>query len=191
MLLIALLVCSFVAQTLYLNVAVLVPLFVHTTFPEMNSFKVGALMAIFPIAYLFAAPLVGSTLTKHGRKSAVIGGVIMMTISTIIFALAGDLTNPDRFYWVSFLARLVQGVADAVVGVVIQAIIVLEFPENQAKYLGYLGMTVGGGICFGPLMASVVARWFSYVTTFYFFAAYIFVFGIGSMLFVPSRVNTV
>ena len=92
---------------MYLNVAVLVPLFVHTTFPQMNSFKVGALMAIFPIAYLFAAPLVGSTLTKHGRKRAVIGGVIMMTISTIIFALAGDLTNPDRFYWVSFLARLV------------------------------------------------------------------------------------
>ncbi len=129
-LLIALLICSFVAQTLYLNVAVLVPLFVANTFPSMNSFKVGALMAIFPIAYLVAAPLVGSMLTKHGRKRAVIGGVLLMTASTVIFALAGKLKNPERFYWVSFLARLVQGVADAVVGVVIQAIIVLEFPEN-------------------------------------------------------------
>lgn len=52
-------------------------------------------------------------------------------------------------------------------------------------------MTVGGGICFGPLMAAIIARWFTYVTTFYFFAAYIFVFGLGSMLFVPSRVNKV
>jgi len=113
-----------------LNVAVLVPLFVNNTFPEINSFKVGALMAIFPIAYLIAAPLVGSTLTKHGRKSAVIGGVLLMTVSTVIFAVAGKAKNPYKFYWVSFFARLVQGVADAVVGVVIQAIIVLEFPEN-------------------------------------------------------------
>jgi DHA1 family multidrug resistance protein-like MFS transporter len=129
-LLIALLICSFVAQTLYLNVAVLVPIFVADTFPTIDAVKVGALMAIFPIAYLVSAPLVGSMLTKHGRKSAVIGGVILMTVSTVIFALAGKLKNPTRFYWVSFLARLVQGVADAVVGVVIQAIIVLEFPEN-------------------------------------------------------------
>ena len=106
------------------------PLFVANTFPMIDSFKVGALMAIFPIAYLVSAPLVGSMLTKHGRKSAVIGGVILMTVSTVIFALAGKLKNPDRFYCVSFVARLVQGVADAVVGVVIQAIIVLEFPEN-------------------------------------------------------------
>ena len=52
-------------------------------------------------------------------------------------------------------------------------------------------MSVGGGICFGPLMASLIARWFTYVQTFYFFAAYIFVFGIASMYFVPSRVNRV
>lgn len=103
----ALLICSFVAQTLYLNVATLLPLFVSTNFPEINDAKVGALMAIFPLAYFFAAPIVGSTLTKYGRKRAVVGGVILMTISTIIFALAGRLKDPVRFYWVSFFARLV------------------------------------------------------------------------------------
>lgn len=107
------------AQTLYLNVAVLVPIFIADTFPTIDAAKVGALMAIFPLAYLVSAPLVGSMLTKYGRKSCVIGGVVLMTVSTVIFALAGKLKNPTRFYWVSFLARLVQGVADAVVGVVI------------------------------------------------------------------------
>lgn len=50
-------------------------------------------------------------------------------------------------------------------------------------------MTVGGGICFGPLLTSIIARWFGYVATFYIFAGYILVFGLGSMMFVPSRVN--
>jgi MFS family permease len=117
--LIALLICSFVAQTLYLNVAVLVPIYVADTFPDISDVEVGLLMAIFPIAYLVSAPLVGSMLTKHGRKSAVIGGVVLMTVSTVIFALAGKLKDPVRYYWVSFLARMVQGIADAVVGVVI------------------------------------------------------------------------
>ena len=82
-----------------------------------------------PIAYLVAAPLVGSMLTKHGRTGAVIGGVLLMIFS-VICAQSGKLKDPKIFYWFSFLARLVQGVAVAVLRVVIQDIIVLEFPEN-------------------------------------------------------------
>lgn len=105
-LLLALLLCSFVSQTLYLNVAVLLPVFVHDNFPGMSSFLVGLLMAIYPIAYLFAAPFIGQKLISFGRKNAVTTGIILMTISTVIFGLGGYAQNVYTFFWVSFVARL-------------------------------------------------------------------------------------
>lgn len=50
-------------------------------------------------------------------------------------------------------------------------------------------MSVGAGICFGPLIASLVSRWLNYVQTFYFFASYMLAFGMLAVFFVPAKIN--
>lgn len=130
MLIVALLLCNFVSQSLYMNVSALLPEFVNDNFPHMTSFSVGLLMAIYPIAFLVTAPFIGEKLTSFGKKSAVIVGVLLMTLSTLTFGLAGYSSEVYAFFWISFAARLFQGVADAIIGVAIPSIIVTAFPEN-------------------------------------------------------------
>jgi len=55
----ALLVCNFAAQSLYMNVCALLPQHVADNFPNLNSFDVGLLLAIYPVAFLITAPFVG------------------------------------------------------------------------------------------------------------------------------------
>lgn len=102
----ALLLCNFVAQSLYMNVSALMPEFVHDNFPNMNNFSVGLLMATYPIAFLITAPFIGEKLTSFGRKNSVLAGVILMTVSTLTFGLAGYSKSVYSFFWVSFIARL-------------------------------------------------------------------------------------
>jgi MFS family permease len=74
-------------------------------------------------------------------------------------------------------------------GVTIPSIIATEFPDNQELYIGYAGMSMGAGLCFGPVIGSLVFRWLNYVQTFYFFTIYMFFFGLLTVFFIPSKVN--
>jgi MFS family permease len=158
---------------------------VNEKFPEISHFAVGGLMSIYPLAFLVTAPLIGGHMQKIGRKNTVLIGVITMTIGTLLFALGGYCDEALSFYIVSLFARILQGVADAIISVTIPSIIAIEWPEHQALYLGYNTMANGMGCSMGPLIGSVIYMYVSYVNTFYFFALYIFVLGLGSVLLIP------
>lgn len=155
----------------------------------MHHFAVGLLMSIYPIAFLVSAPLVGEKLNGLGRKNVVLVGVLLATGATLMFGFGGYCKNIYAFFAVSFIARLLQGVADAFVCITIPSIIILEYPDEQEMYIGYVGMSMGAGLCLGPLIGSLVFRWLNYVDTFYFFTAYMFIFGLTSVVFIPSKVN--
>lgn len=46
-------------------------------------------MAFYPIAFLVSAPLVGDRLDQIGRKNSLIAGILIMTVATTIFGVAG------------------------------------------------------------------------------------------------------
>lgn len=72
----------------------------------MNAFLVGLLMAVFPMGYLSTAPLIGSILSKFGRKKIIMVGVSIMTFATLLFGVASYFKNVWAFYSISMLARL-------------------------------------------------------------------------------------
>lgn len=57
-----------------------------------------------------------------------------MVIGTVLFAAAAFCENDGGFYAISFAGRLMQGVADGMICVVIPSVLSIEFPENNAKY---------------------------------------------------------
>lgn len=147
-------------------------------------------MAVYPIAYLVTAPLIGAKMKYIGRKNTVLIGVIIITLSTLMFGLGGYSTNVYVFYGISIIARLIQGVAESMMNVAIYSIVPIEYPANQELYLGWIAMAEGMACALGPLLGSVVYGWLGYVGTFYFFTAYIAFFGFTSVLMIPGRVNT-
>ncbi|MBJ7298729.1 MAG: MFS transporter [Dolichospermum sp.] len=187
--LIALLMCVFISQSLYMNVVALLPQYAAEKFPHMSHFEVGLLMGIYPIAVLLSAPFIGDKLSYFGRKNVMTTGVLLMTVATLMFALGGYCDRFEPFYAVSFTARLLQGVADALVVTTVPSLIIIEYPRQQELYLGYMGLVFGAGLTLGPLMGSLAYRWLNYTDTFYFFAAYMLVLGLISVFNIPSRLN--
>ena len=131
-LLVALLVCNFVASSLYMNVVALLPEFVDTQFPDMlSNLTIGVLMSVYPVAFLIATPLVGSRMQSFGRKNTVIAGVLVMTVATVIFGLAALFSSVKWFYAVSFVARALQGVAEAIIACAIPSIVASEYANDR------------------------------------------------------------
>jgi len=51
-----------------------------------------------------------------------------MTLATFMFGMGSFCNHELSFFSISFIARLLQGIADAIISVTIPAIIANEFP---------------------------------------------------------------
>lgn len=78
---------------------------------------------------MIVAPALGDNLPTFGRKRSVRYGSILMTVATLMFASGALCTNATAFYIVSFVARSLQGAADALILVSVPSIIAIEWPE--------------------------------------------------------------
>jgi multidrug resistance protein len=100
---------------------------------------IGFLFAAFGVTLLATSVPMGAISDRIGRRGPLIAGAIALTASTILFALA------DTLPWL-FLARLVQGAADAVTWVVGMALIAdLYDADERGRMMGLFmsGTTVG------------------------------------------------
>ena len=57
--------------------------------------------------------------------------------------------------------------------------------------MGYTEMAMGIGMTLGPLITSIIATPFGYAGVFYFFAVFIFFFGMLSVCFLPARLDKI
>ena len=154
--LIALLSVIFFAQLLYLNIATLLPQLVEVNYPTLNSLEVGIMFAAYQIAFIIFAPMVGDGLEGFGRRPALFCAIRLMTLSTFVFGSAAFIENVWGFYFVSLVARLIQGMADAVILVTVPSIIALEFPEKIEAYQGLVNMSMGIGLSCGPAVSTLL-----------------------------------
>ena len=84
----------------------LLPLYMEEHF-KFNSTMVGLLLASYQVSFSLSAPFIGSFLTKIGRRQAIITGLVVMSLATVMFALASATENPSLFYTISLTARLI------------------------------------------------------------------------------------
>lgn len=186
---IALILNLLVHLNMQFNISAELPPHIEEHHPRLNSFDVACLMAIFPVTNIVTAPLVGILLQRVGRRNVVWIGICMMTLSTLSFGVASYLANDWAFFCVSLVARSMQGLADSCVCVSTLSIIVQEFPNDKAKYIGYWQLSIGLGLASGPVLGSFAFGLMSYVNTFYFLAAYVFCIGAFCMSLIPERIN--
>ena len=130
----ALLIAQGASQLIYMNVSTLVPDYVEDNHSKISSLAVGIMFASYQFVFLIVAPVLGDVLPKFGRRRAILYGSFLISASTVVFACGALFTNDLAFYAISFVARCLQGGADALILVAVPSIIAVEWPEKNEKY---------------------------------------------------------
>lgn len=89
--LIALLLALGILQTLYMNLASFLPLFAEEEFFWVDESKIGLILAMFQVAYLIMAPIVGQNLQRFGRKNMILAGYVICILATIGFGVCANI----------------------------------------------------------------------------------------------------
>jgi DHA1 family tetracycline resistance protein-like MFS transporter len=109
------------------------------------------LVAVYSLMQFFFAPWWGRLSDRVGRRPVLLVGIAGAAISYLAFGLAGSLT-------VLFIARAVNGVMGANVGVAQAYIADITPPSERARGMGLIGAAFGMGFIFGPAIGGVLSR---------------------------------
>ena len=105
-------------STLYLNVSSFFPLFVEEHYNEkITTTMVAVILSTFEATAMLSAPINARLISKMGRKNAIIVGVFLMFIGTMMLGMTAYIPyeNWKVFYVSSILARALQGYGDSLV----------------------------------------------------------------------------
>ncbi|MEO7368315.1 MAG: MFS transporter [Gemmatimonadaceae bacterium] len=116
-----------------------------------NAATVGALVAAFSVAQLISAPAWGWMSDNHGRRPAILTGLLISALAYVIFAFAGSL-------WLLFLSRIIQGFGGGTIGVVQAYVADITEGKDRAKSLGWVSAVTSLGAVIGPAIGSVLVR---------------------------------
>jgi multidrug resistance protein len=110
------------------------------------------LLAVYSLMQFFFAPGWGRVSDRIGRRPVLLVGLFGSAASYLAFGLAGSLP-------VLFIARAVNGLAGANVGVAQAYIADVTGPEDRAKGMGMIGAAFGLGFVIGPAIGGVLSRY--------------------------------
>ena len=141
-----LLVSAIVAAdtTFFTALTPLLPHYAHAY--GLSKAGAGLFIATYAAGTVAGAVPAGLSTTRFGAKHAVLGGLALMTVSSLGFALGGSI-------WVLTVSRLVQGVGSAFAWAGGLAWLISEAPrERRGQRLG----TAMGAAVFGALLGPVL-----------------------------------
>ena len=131
----------------------------------------GLLIASFPLAQFFGAPLLGTWADRVGRKKVLSISLLGTLIGYILFALGIHY----KLVWLLFLARILDGFTGGNISIAFSAISDVSTPESKTRNFGLIGMAFGLGFIIGPYIGGkladpTVVSWFNFETPFWFAA---------------------
>ncbi|HSB46795.1 MAG TPA: MFS transporter [Candidatus Bilamarchaeum sp.] len=160
-------------------IPVLAPLFLDPSSPVLSTgmelssrtFLLGLLLASYPLAQFFGAPIIGGLSDHYGRKKLLLLSLAGTFAGYVLFAagiMAGSLP-------LLFLGRIIDGFTGGNISIALSAIADISDPRAKSRNFGLVGMVFGLGFIVGPFVGGKLAdpsvvSWFSYSTPFLFAA---------------------
>jgi len=131
----------------------------------------GFLIASYPLAQFFGAPILGTLADQKGRKKMLTVSLIGTLVGYILFAL-GIIYND---IYLLFIGRILDGFTGGNISIAQSAIADISTPETKSRNFGLIGMAFGLGFIIGPYIGGKlsdpsVTHWFTYATPFWFSA---------------------
>jgi DHA1 family tetracycline resistance protein-like MFS transporter len=141
--------------TIFVNLVgfgIIVPLlpFYAETFGA-SPLAIGLLFAIFSLAQLVAAPVLGDLSDKYGRRPILILSLAGTVVSFVMLALAQNFTT-------LFIARLIDGLSGGNISTARAYVADVTEPQDRAHAYGLIGMAFGLGFILGPAISGVLAH---------------------------------
>lgn len=178
-----------------MNAAALLPHQAEEQFPEegntISKGLIAFIIAMFEIAYILGAPVIGVTLPKVGRKNYILIGYLIIVVGTVGFAFISLIPSSQRGLWIALaiILRFLQGFGDSCVATSVYSAITIEFPKERELYVGYCQSAVGLGLMLGPVMGTIFNNAFGYEITFLIFAGLMFLCDVVAFFLLPNRLN--
>jgi DHA1 family tetracycline resistance protein-like MFS transporter len=134
-----------------------------------RNLALGGLIAVYPLAQFFGAPILGTLSDRFGRKKILATSLFGTVIGYGLFAI-GILTNQ---LWLLFLSRSLDGFTGGNLSIASSSIADMNAEEKSAKNFGLIGMAFGLGFIVGPVLGGILAdshivSWFNHATPFWF-----------------------
>jgi DHA1 family tetracycline resistance protein-like MFS transporter len=111
---------------------------------------VGLLFAIFSLAQLLAAPVLGHLSDKYGRRPVLIASLAGTVVSFVILALAQSIE-------MLFVARIIDGLSGGNISTARAYVADVTEPKDRSHAYGLIGMAFGLGFILGPAISAVLA----------------------------------
>ena len=142
------------------------------TSPENRSIILGFLIASFPLAQFFGAPMLGALSDRYGRKKFLALSIFGTFIGYLLFAYAIVIHD----IYLLFFSRILDGFTGGNISIAFSAISDLSDEKTKAKNFGMIGAAFGLGFILGPFIGGKLAdpnlvSWFNASTPFWFAAA--------------------
>jgi MFS transporter, DHA1 family, tetracycline resistance protein len=141
------------------------------TTQAMRSIVYGFMVACYPLAQFFGAPVLGALSDRHGRKKLLQISLFGTMVGYVMFAV-GILTQSITLL---FISRLLDGFTGGNISIAQSAIADKSTPENKTRNFGLVGMAFGLGFILGPFIGGKLSdpqilSWFTLSTPYYFAA---------------------
>ncbi|XP_034488009.1 synaptic vesicular amine transporter [Drosophila innubila] len=106
--------------------------------------SIGLLLAMKALVQLIFNPIVGNMSSKCGYRLPIVVGTCFLLLSSLVFAVGES-------YWTLLLARAVQGVGSACIGVCGMSLVAQHYPEEarRSKVMGIILGSIALGVLIG------------------------------------------
>ncbi len=147
----------------------------------------GALVASYPLAQFFAAPILGQLSDRYGRRPILIWSLLGTAVGYALFAVA----IYTRHIPLLFASRVLDGITGGNIPVAQAAIADITEPKDRAKNFGLMGAAFGLGFIIGPYIGGQLAdaslvSWFGPAVPFWFAALISFINMVFIWLMMPE-----
>ncbi len=114
-------------------------------------FVLGLTIACFSLAQFIVSPILGRLSDHVGRRRILL---VTTTLSTASYLMYSHAT----FLWIMIVARLLNGMGGANIGVAYAYIADITSTENRGKAMGLIGAAFGMGFIFGPPLGAYLVK---------------------------------
>ncbi len=135
---------------------------------QSRTILLGFLIAIYPLAQFFGAPLLGALADHHGRKPVLLISLVGTMVGYFFFALGILWGNLPLI----FFSRILDGFTGGNISVANSSIADMSDGKSKTRNFGLIGMAFGFGFIVGPFLGGVlsdpqIVSWFNFDTPFW------------------------